>query len=108
MAGSPPAIPSVIGIVDRLTPEQITTAIKNGKGRMPGFPNLSPGQLVALVDFLANGEPKELGSVGPELLGMKYRFTGYRRFLAPAAYPPAPPPCRTLNPPNPNTPEYLS
>ncbi len=107
MAGSPPAIPSLIGIVDRLTPEQITTAIKNGKGRMPGFPNLSPGQLVALVDFLANGEPKELGSVGPELLGMKYRFTGYRRFLDPDGYPAIAPPWGTLNAINLNTGEYL-
>jgi len=107
MAGSPPAIPSLIGIADRLTPEQITTAIKNGKGRMPGFPNLSPGQLVALVDFLANGEPKELGSVGPELLGMKYRFTGYRRFLDPDGYPAIAPPWGTLNAINLNTGEYL-
>ncbi len=107
MAGSPPAIPSLIGIADRLTPEQITTAIKNGKGRMPGFPNLKPGQLVALLDFLANGESKELGGVGPELLAMKYRFTGYRRFLDPDGYPAIAPPWGTLNAINLNTGEYL-
>jgi quinoprotein glucose dehydrogenase len=97
MAGSPPAIPSLIGINAHLAPDQITTTIKSGKGRMPSFPNLSEGQLTALVDFLANGERKELSSAGPELLGMKYRFTGYRRFLDPDGYPAIAPPWGTLN-----------
>jgi quinoprotein glucose dehydrogenase len=97
MTGSPPAIPSLIGIAGRLTPDQIAATIKTGKGRMPGFPNLSEGELVSLVDFLANGERKELGSVGPELLGMKYRFSGYRRFLDPDGYPAIAPPWGTLN-----------
>jgi quinoprotein glucose dehydrogenase len=107
MAGAPPAIPSLIGISDRLSPDQITTTIKNGKGRMPGFPNLSPGQLVALVDFLANGEGKEVGSAGPEPLAMKYRFNGYRRFLDPDGYPAIAPPWGTLNAINLNTGEYV-
>ncbi len=62
MAGAPPAIPSLIGIAGRLAPDQITVTIKSGKGRMPGFPNLSGGQLSALVDFLANGESKARSS----------------------------------------------
>ena len=107
MTGSPPAIPSLIGISSRLTPDQITTTIKNGKSRMPGFPNLSEGQLVALVDFLTNGERKELGSTGPELLGMKYRFSGYRRFLDSDGYPAIAPPWGTLNAINLNTGEYV-
>ena len=97
MTGSPPAIPSLIGIAGRLAPDQINATIKTGKGRMPGFPNLSEGELVSLVDFLTNGERKELGSVGPELLGMKYRFSGYRRFLDPDGYPAIAPPWGTLN-----------
>jgi quinoprotein glucose dehydrogenase len=107
MAGSPPAIPSLIGVSSRLTPEQITETIKNGKGRMQSFPNLSSGQLTALVDFLTNGERKELGSAGPELLGMKYRFTGYRRFLDPDGYPAIAPPWGTLNAINLSTGEYV-
>src|SRR5258708_13232247 len=81
--------------------------IKSGKGRMPGFPNLSGVQLISLVDFLSNGERKELGSAGPELLGMKYRFSGYRRFLDPDGYPAIAPPWGTLNAINLNTGEYL-
>src|SRR5215467_4478492 len=44
MAGSPPAIPSLAGVGDRLRPQQLVTTIKNGKGRMPGFPNLTGDQ----------------------------------------------------------------
>jgi quinoprotein glucose dehydrogenase len=107
MTGAPPAIPSLIGIAGRLAPDQISATIKGGKGRMPGFPNLSQGQLVVLIDFLTNGERKELGSAGPELLGMKYRFAGYRRFLDPDGYPAIVPPWGTLNAINLNTGEYL-
>jgi len=45
--------------------------------------------------------------VGPELLGMKYRFSGYRRFLDPEGYPAIAPPWGTLNAIDLNTGEYL-
>src|SRR5712692_1322692 len=48
MAGSPPALPSLVGVGERLTPKQIATVIKSGKGRMPGFPNLTEDQIFAL------------------------------------------------------------
>lgn len=107
MTGSPPAIPSLIGVAGRLTADQITATINNGKGRMPGFPSLSAGQLTALVDFLTNRERKELGTAGPELLAMKYRFSGYRRFLDPDGYPAVAPPWGTLNAIDLNTGEYV-
>jgi len=107
LAGSPPAIPSLIAIAARLTPDQITSTIQSGKGRMPGFPNISGPQLIGLVDFLSHGERKELASAGPELLAMKYRFTGYRRFLDPDGYPAIAPPWGTLNAINLATGEYL-
>jgi quinoprotein glucose dehydrogenase len=107
MIGAPPDIPSLIGVSGRLSPDQITATITSGKGRMPSFPNLSGQQLISLVDFLSNGERKELGGVSPELLGMKYRFLGYRRFLDPDGYPAIAPPWGTLNAINLNTGEYL-
>lgn len=107
MAGFPPDIPSLIGVAARLAPDQISATIKSGKGRMPGFPNLSGEQLISLVDFLSNGERRELSSAGPELLGMKYRFSGYRRFLDPDGYPAIAPPWGTLNAINLNTGEYV-
>jgi glucose dehydrogenase len=51
-AGSPPAFPSLEGILDRLTPQQVTEQVKNGKGRMPSFPNLDDESVTALLDYL--------------------------------------------------------
>jgi glucose dehydrogenase len=107
MAGSPPALPSLVGVGERLTPPQITAIIKNGKGRMPGFPNLTEDQMSALVEFLNSGESKELSSSATPLVAMKYRFTGYHKFLDPEGYPAVAPPWGTLNAIDLNTGEYV-
>ena len=96
MHGAPPDIPALIGIGDRKSPADIATTIRGGKGRMPGFPNLYEDQLNGLVEFLLTGENKELSSAGA-LPAMKYRITGYRRFLDPDGYPAIAPPWGTLN-----------
>ena len=107
MRGSPPSVPSLLGISGRLTPDRIAEAIKNGKGRMPGFPNLSPEQLAALTDLLTKGARNQPATAEPEPLGMRYRFTGYRRFLDLDAYPAISPPWGTLSAIDLNTGEYL-
>ncbi|PYT55691.1 MAG: pyrrolo-quinoline quinone [Acidobacteria bacterium] len=107
LTGSPPAIPSLIAVGARLAPARIAAIIKNGKGRMPGFPNLSGDRLFALVDFLTSGETKELSSPEPPPAGMNYRFTGYQRFLDPDGYPAIAPPWGTLSAIDLNTGEYV-
>ena len=106
MTGSPPAIPSLEGVGDRLAPQEIAATIKNGKGRMPGFPGLSDDQMFALITFLMSGKSKELSSGEPPPASMKYRFTGYHKFLDPEGYPAVLPPWGTLNAINLNTGEY--
>jgi len=107
MAGSPPAIPTLIGVADRIPWKQIAMTIKNGKGRMPGFPNLTDDQMSALVDYLTSGESKEVKRSGRPLVAMKFRFTGYKKFLDPEGYPAVAPPWGTLNAINLNTGEYV-
>jgi quinoprotein glucose dehydrogenase len=107
MTGSPPAMPSLIGVGDRLPPAQNAMTIKNGKGRMPGFPSLTEDQVFALVNYLMGGESKELGSSEAPPAAMKYRFTGYHKFLDPEGYPAVAPPWGTLNAINLNTGEYV-
>lgn len=107
MTGSPPAMPSLVAVSDRLTPQQIAANIKNGKGRMPGFPNLTDDQLFALVNFLTKGENKELASSAPPPAAMKFLFTGYHKFLDQEGYPAVAPPWGTLNAINLNTGEYV-
>jgi quinoprotein glucose dehydrogenase len=106
MAGSPPQFPALTGIANRMGPKEITTTITGGKGRMPAFTNLSEEQLFAVVEYVMSGESKELQSsaaVAPEI---KYRFTGYKKFLDPEGYPAITPPWGTLNAINLNTGEY--
>ena len=106
MTGSPPAFPSLVGIETRLTRAQITATIRDGKGRMPGFPNLTDDQTSALVGYLTSGENKELGSAQISA-NAPYLFTGYKKFLDPDGYPAVAPPWGTLNAINLNTGQYL-
>jgi quinoprotein glucose dehydrogenase len=107
LKGSPPAIPALTGIRERLHPKQIAATIKNGKGRMPGFPNLTEEQMFALIEYLTSGESKELESSAPSPNTIKYRFTGYKKFLDPDGFPAVAPPWGTLNAIDLNTGEYL-
>ena len=106
MKGSPPLFPSLVGVGQRLSPEAITTVIQKGRGRMPAFPNLSPDEINALIKFVSQGENKELSSTEPAPPLMRYRFSGYTRFLDPEGYPAVAPPWGTLNAINLNTGEY--
>jgi quinoprotein glucose dehydrogenase len=110
MAGSTPAIPSLVGIGQRMSAAEIALRIKNGKGRMPGFSNFSDDQISALVSFVTNergSEKKEVPSTGPPMPAMKYHFTGYHRFYDPDGYPVVATPWGTLSAINLNTGEYV-
>jgi len=105
--GSPPALPSLLNLADRLSERQIALTIQQGKGRMPGFPNLSGEQVDALVGFLSTGKDTELAGDGPPPPSSKYHLTGYRRFLDPDGYPAVRPPWGTLNAINLSTGDYV-
>jgi quinoprotein glucose dehydrogenase len=105
MKGSPPLFPSLVGVRDRMTQEEIRERIQKGKGRMPAFPNLTPDKVNALVLFVSEGENKEI-SGQPVQPQMGYRFSGYTRFHDPDGYPAVAPPWGTLNAINLNTGEY--
>lgn len=110
MAGSPPAVPSLVGVGARLSGTDIAATIKNGKGRMPGFPNLSDDQMFALLSYItdsANASREEKEVAGPALPAMPYHFTGYHRFYDLDGYPAVAPPWGTLSAINLNTGEYV-
>lgn len=106
LAGTPPAIPSLVDVGARQTRDEIRAVIARGAGRMPGFPNLGPQAAGALVDLLVDGENREAGPAGDSPADLAYRFTGYRKFLDPDGYPAVEPPWGTLNAIDINTGEY--
>src|ERR1700758_1923503 len=54
--GNLPGFPPLQGITRRMTDEQITQLVRNGKGRMPAFAKLEPGELTALLHYLSTDD----------------------------------------------------
>ncbi|MBV8672704.1 MAG: PQQ-binding-like beta-propeller repeat protein, partial [Acidobacteriaceae bacterium] len=100
--GIPPSFPGLVGIGNRMSREQVLDLIHAGKGRMPGFPGLQGNELSALLRFLGATDNAKL--ITDEL---KYRFTGYRKFLDQDGYPAISPPWGTLSAIDLNTGKYL-
>jgi mono/diheme cytochrome c family protein len=117
--GAPSNYPGLLGVRSRLADTQILNNIHDGKGRMPGFPKLTPGDTAAILRFLgppvepvpaaADADDKrELAGNAPSSSTMpKYRFSGYRKFLDLDGYPAVAPPWGTLNAIDLNTGKYL-
>lgn len=106
-AGSPPEFPSLINVGDRLSRAEIASVIRQGRGRMPSFSNLSHDQLSALVEYLASGKSERLQGSRMAAPEAKYHFTGYDKFLDPEGYPAVVPPWGTLNAIDLNTGKYV-
>jgi quinoprotein glucose dehydrogenase len=111
LKGTPPVFPSLTDIKDKMNSEQIAEVVQHGKGRMPGFPNLSVNQLNRLIEYLRNTdsmEPNASSVATPETARHRtYDTTGYKKFLDPEGYPANATPWGTLNAINLNTGEYL-
>jgi quinoprotein glucose dehydrogenase len=92
-----PNMPSLVGVGDRLTREQIAQFIRQGTGRMPGYASTLDNVAVNdLVNFLMTG--RDIASTaGTNPNYLKYRNTGYDIFLDPDGFPPITPPWGTLN-----------
>jgi quinoprotein glucose dehydrogenase len=106
--------PSLVNIDARRTEEHIAATVKNGIGRMPGFPNLSETQLNNVVAYLKTGAdipgtPRPPVSLQGREAPSKtlYTSTGNRNFVDPEGFPGTKPPWGTLNAINMNTGEYL-
>jgi quinoprotein glucose dehydrogenase len=116
--GSPPTIPTLVGVGDRRPFAEIVAAVRQGAGRMPGFPGLDQASVNAIVQYTVSGadEPPAGRGRGGQARGggvplsplanVSFRFTGYRRFLDPDGYPATAPPWGTLNAINLSTGEY--
>lgn len=116
--GSPPAMPSLIGVGSRMFPNELADVILRGRGRMPGFPQLGAGGARALIGYLMTGgspppapaptgERQEVVSTGAAAARMPYYISGYNRLVDAAGYPAVTPPWGTLNAIDLNTGEYL-
>ena len=109
LSGQPPQFPSLTEIRGKRTEQQVVAMIRQGGGRMAGFPGLSAADATALAQYVLTGDNKELASSGPVTdprINQAYRFSGYHKWLDPDGYPATAPPWGTLNAINLNTGEY--
>ena len=105
MEGIPPSFPMLIGVGSRLTAEQTTALIHDGKGRMPPMPGLQNEALASLLRYLGVGAAEK--TTPAETGEDRYTFTGYRKFLDPDGYPAFVPPWGTLSAIDLKTGKYL-
>jgi mono/diheme cytochrome c family protein len=52
-----PGFPPLVGIKRQLSDDKLTTLIRSGKGRMPGFPLIKAEELSALLQYLGTAGP---------------------------------------------------
>lgn len=94
--------PKLADVAARLSRNEASGILQNGKGVMPSFGFLSQAEKTAVLDFLYENsrEPaqkKEKDSSIPLDTGIPYTHTGYNRFLDEQGYPVVKPPWGTLN-----------
>ena len=92
-----PAAPSLVGIGDRMTREAIAATIRQGTGRMPGFPDMGARNINDVVEFLITGKDKGADpALASDPTWLKYRSDGETLWRDPDGYPPITPPWGTL------------
>ncbi len=98
LKGAPPSFPSLVGIGERRSREELVRFIREGSGRMPGFDYLGRN-VNEIVDFLLTGRDTEADELTSEHdpNWQKYRNEGYILFRDSENYPPIKPPWGTLN-----------
>ena len=127
LKGTPPQIPALTGLGRKRTRAKVEQVIRQGAGRMPGFPSLSQEAVTAVAVFVLTGKdaapapPAPVQGQGATAHGggppmqadvptafprSTYRFTGYKKFLDPDGYPAVAPPWGTLSAIDLNTGDY--
>ena len=102
--------PDLTQVKTRLSTNQIEEIIRNGKGMMTGFPQLSKDDRLLLVNFLTEtlktDTKKEIKERNAEPY-IPYQHTGYNKFLDDNGLPAISPPWGTLQALDLNSGEYL-
>ncbi len=85
-------VPALSGITDRLSKDEVTKIITNGKGTMPSFASLQLTEIEAVVSFILNIKGEIQPNEGKKVWPYPYRFLGYNRFYGPDGFPAITPP----------------
>jgi quinoprotein glucose dehydrogenase len=90
--------PSLENVATKFTRDELATLIRQGTGRMPGFPDMGARNINDLVEYLMTGKDKANDpAIANDPSRLKYRSDGESIFLDPDGYPAIKPPWGTLN-----------
>lgn len=107
--GAPPAVPSLVGVGERMSQADVRSIIFYGAARMPSFATTASEHINAIVQYVTKGDESMVATPAPTApvpYDTQYRFTGHHKFLDPDGYPAIAPPWGTLNAVDVNTGEY--
>ncbi len=90
-------IPSLAKMQEIASRSGMYEVISNGKGMMPGFPQLTKHQKNAILDYLLGLEKQEILATPQAETKVPYRHTGYKKFLDSDGLPAISPPWGTLH-----------
>ena len=92
-----PAAPSLVDVGSRLSRDEMARIIREGTGRMPGFPDMGARNITDVVEFLVTGHDKASDpKIASDPAWLKYRSDGETLWRDPDGYPPITPPWGTL------------
>jgi quinoprotein glucose dehydrogenase len=97
--GVPPVIPSLLGVMERLKPDDVRTVLRQGRNSMPAFNQFRAPEVNALIEFLKS--PVNLAGANDAATttptAERYASEGTRLFVDQDGYPGIAPPWGTLN-----------
>ncbi|WP_343488177.1 pyrroloquinoline quinone-dependent dehydrogenase [Allomuricauda sp. d1] len=100
-------IPELQTVKNRIGLDSVSSIIKNGKGAMPGMPNLSDSEIDAIAHFISDMELDTDHRAEKTSVDVPYAVVGFGRFKDDRGFPIMKPPWGTLNALDLNSGEYL-
>jgi quinoprotein glucose dehydrogenase len=94
--GTPPEVPSLVGIDQRYSARDIPALIRRGDGRMPAFSDLSDNEVAAITAYILSGKSTVVRSPAPDPSVVRYMLGVHSRFLDVDGYPAITPPWGSL------------
>ncbi len=94
--GNPPEFPSLVGIGDRRSVDEVSAIVRQGGGRMPGYTDMHGAMRRAIVQYIISGTSMRVDAGKPTPYDVKYSLDGDIRFVDPDGFPAIAPPWGTL------------
>jgi quinoprotein glucose dehydrogenase len=96
LRGNPPEFPSLAGIGERRSVDDVALSVRQGGGRMPGFSQLHAVARRAIVQYVVSGTSVRVDASRPMPFDVGYSLDGEARFNDPDGFPAVRPPWGTL------------